>query len=109
MLDRLRERSYPQEILNKETKQALDTSRNDSRNRSKKNKEDNSQKGIPLVLTYDMFLCQLEKLQEKIFPWFIKVLKQNRCLLQILQPIFAVLALSGATQLELKYLLQIKD
>ena len=54
-----RERGYPEEIVNKETKRALGSSISSSSNKSKKNTQVDRKKGIPLVLTYNPFLCHL--------------------------------------------------
>ena len=57
--DWFRERGYPKEIVNKETKQALESSISSSNNKSKKNTQGDRQKGILLVVTYNPFLCHL--------------------------------------------------
>ena len=57
--DWFRERGYPDEIVNKETKRALESPRGSFNNRSKKITQDDRQKGIPLVVTYNPFLCHL--------------------------------------------------
>ena len=57
--DWFRERGYPEEIVNKETKRALESSIGSFNNRSKKITQDDRQKGIPLVVTYNPFLCHL--------------------------------------------------
>ena len=45
--DWFRERGYPEEIVNKETKRALESSISSSNNKSKKNTQGDRQKGIP--------------------------------------------------------------
>ena len=57
--DWFRERGFPEEIVNKETKRALESCRVSFNNRSKKITQDDRQKGIPLVVTYNSFLCHL--------------------------------------------------
>ena len=57
--DWFRERGYPKEVVNKETKQALESSISSSNDKSKKNTQGGRQKGIPLVVTYKPFLCHL--------------------------------------------------
>ena len=57
--DWFRERGYPEEIVNKETKRALESSIGSSNNRSKKITQYDRQKGIPLVVKYNPFLCHL--------------------------------------------------
>ena len=54
-----RERGYPEEIVNKETKRALESSIGSFNHRSKKITQDDRQKGITLVVTYNPFLCHL--------------------------------------------------
>ena len=49
--DWFREGGYPEEIVNKETKRALESSISSFNNTSKKNTEGDRQKGIPLVGT----------------------------------------------------------
>lgn len=63
----LSERSFSEDISNKEMKQTFETLTNGSINKFKKYTQDNSQKGIPLVLTYDCLI--------------IIVTRLNRCLL----------------------------
>ena len=53
--DWFRERGYPEEVVNKETKRALESSISSSNNKSKKNTQGDRQKGIPLVATYNPF------------------------------------------------------
>ena len=53
------ERGYPEEKVNKETKRALKSSIASFNNRSKKITQDDRQKGIPLVATYNPFLYNL--------------------------------------------------
>ena len=57
--DCFRERVYPEEIVNKETKRALESSIGSFNNRSKNITQDDRQKGVPLVVTYNPFLCHL--------------------------------------------------
>ena len=57
--DWFRERGYPEEIVNKETKRALESSISSSNSKSKKNTQGDREKGIPLVVTYNPFLCRL--------------------------------------------------
>ena len=57
--DWFRERGYLEEIVNKETKRALESSIGSFNNRYKKITQDDRQKGIPLVVTYNPFLCHL--------------------------------------------------
>ena len=57
--ERFRERGYPEEIVNKETKRALESSISSSNNKSKKNTQCDREKGIPLVVIYNPFLCYL--------------------------------------------------
>ena len=59
--DWFRERGYPKEIVNKETKRALESSISSSYDKSKKNTQGDRQKGIPLVVTYNPFLCHLRQ------------------------------------------------
>ena len=54
--DWFRERGYPEEIVNKETKRALESSIGSFNNRSKKITLDDRQKGIPLLVTFNPFL-----------------------------------------------------
>ena len=66
--DWFRERGYPEEIVNKETKRALESSISSSNNKSKKNTQGDRQKGIPLVVTYNPFLCHLgQTIRKNIF------------------------------------------
>ena len=65
--DWFRERGYPEEIVNKETKRALESSIGSFNNRSKKITQDDRQKGIPLVVTYNPFLCHLGQTIRKNF------------------------------------------
>ena len=66
--DWFRKRSYPEEIVNKETKQALESSISSSNNKSKKNTQGDRQKGTPLVVTYNPFLCHLgQSIRKNIF------------------------------------------
>ena len=66
--DWFRERGYPEEIVNKETKRALESSIGSFNNRSKKITQDDRQKGIPLMVTYNPFLCHLgHTIRKKIF------------------------------------------
>ena len=53
------ERGYREEIFKKETKRALKSSIVSSNNKSKNITQDDRQKGIPLVVTYNLFLCHL--------------------------------------------------
>ena len=63
-----RERGYPKEIVNKETKRALESSISSSNNKSRKNTQGDRQKGIPLVVTYNPFLCHLgQTIRKKSF------------------------------------------
>ena len=57
--DWFRERGYPEEIGCKETKRALESSIGSSNNKSKNITQDDRQKRIPLVVTYNPFLCYL--------------------------------------------------
>ena len=57
--DWFRERGYPEEKVNKETKRALKSSIASFNNRSKKITQDDRQKRIPLVATYNPFLYNL--------------------------------------------------
>ena len=64
----MRERGYPNEIVNKETKRALEFSISSSNNKSKKNTQGNRQKGIPSVVAYNPFLCHLgQNVRKKLF------------------------------------------
>ena len=66
--DWFRERGYPEEIVNKETKRALESHIGSFNNRSKKITQDDRQTGIPLVVTYNPFLCHLgQPIRKKIF------------------------------------------
>ena len=66
--DWFRERGYPKEIVNKEIKQALEYSVSSSNDKSKKNTEGDRQKGIPLVVTYNPFLChQYQTIRKNLF------------------------------------------
>ena len=66
--DWFRERSYPEEIVNKGKKQALESSISSSNSKSKKNTQGDRQKGIPLVVTYNPFLCHLgQSIRKNIF------------------------------------------
>ena len=66
--DWFREKGYPDEIVNKETKRALESPRGRFNNRSKKITQDDRQKGIPLMVTYNPFLCHLgHTIRKKIF------------------------------------------
>ena len=56
-----RETGYPEEIVNKETKQALESSLGSSNNKTKNITQDDRQKGVPLVVTYNAFLCHLDQ------------------------------------------------
>ena len=49
--DWFRERGYPEEIVNKETKRALESSISSFNNTSKKNTQGDRQKAIPLEMT----------------------------------------------------------
>ena len=59
--DWCRERSYLEEIVNKETKRSLDPYISSFDNKSKKNTLGDRQKGIFSVVTYNPFLCHLSK------------------------------------------------
>ena len=61
------ERGYREEIFKKETKRALESSIGSSNNKSKKITQDDRQKGIPLVVTYNLFLCHLGQTIRKNF------------------------------------------
>ena len=63
--DWFRERGYPEEIVNKEAKGALESSINSSNNKSKKNAQGNRQKGITLLVTFNPFLCHLGQIIRK--------------------------------------------
>ena len=66
--DWYRERGYPKEIVNKETKRALESSICSSNNKSKKNTQGDRQKGIPLVVTFNPFLChQGQTIRKSLF------------------------------------------
>ena len=66
--DWFRESDYPEEIVNKETKRALESSIGSFNNRSKKITQDGRQNGIPLVVTYNPFLCHLgQTIRKNIF------------------------------------------
>ena len=64
--DWFRERSYPEEMVNKETKRALESSIGSSNNKSKKNTQGDREEGIPLAVTYNPFLCHLGQTIRKI-------------------------------------------
>ena len=57
--DWFRERGYPEEIVNKETKRALESSISSYNNKSKKNTQGDRQNWILLVVTYNPFLLHL--------------------------------------------------
>ena len=57
--DCFRERGYPEEIINKETKQTLESSIGSSNNKTKKITQDDRQKGIHSAATHNPFLCYL--------------------------------------------------
>ena len=63
--DWFRERGFPEEIVNKETKRALESCIVSFNNRSKKITQDDRQKGIPLVVIYNAFLCHLGQTMRK--------------------------------------------
>ena len=63
--DWFRERAYTEEIVNKETKQALESSIDSSNNISKMITQDDRQTEIPLVVTYNPFLCHLGQTTRK--------------------------------------------
>ena len=63
--DWFRERGYPEEIVNKEAKGALESSINSSNNKYKKNTQGNRQKGIPLLVIFNPFLCHLGQIIRK--------------------------------------------
>ena len=66
--DCFRERVHPEEIVNKETKRALESSIGSFNNRSKKITQDDRQKGIPLLVTFNPFLCHLgQTIRKNIF------------------------------------------
>ena len=66
--DWFRERGYPEEIVNKETKRALESSISSCNNKSKKNTQGDRQKGIPSVVTCNPFLCHLgQTIRKNIF------------------------------------------
>ena len=55
-------------MVNKETKQALESSIDSFNNRCKKITQDDRQKGISLVVTYNPFLCHLgETIRKNLF------------------------------------------
>ena len=55
-------------VVNKETKRALESSISSSNNKSKKNTQGDRQKGIPLVVTYNSFLCHLgQTIRQNLF------------------------------------------
>ena len=60
-----RERVYREEIVNKETKRTLESSISSCNNKSKKNTQGDRKKGIPLVVTYNPFLCHLDQAIKK--------------------------------------------
>ena len=55
-------------VVNKETKRALESSISSSNNKSKKNTQGDRQKGTPLVVTYNSFLCHLgQTIRQNLF------------------------------------------
>ena len=69
--DWFRERGYPEEIVNKETKRALESSISSSNNKSKTNTQGDRQKGIPLAVTYNPFLCHLgQTIRKNLFLFY---------------------------------------
>ena len=79
--DSFRERGYPEEIVNKETKRALESSIGSFYNRSKNITQDDRQKGIPLVVTYNPFLCHLGQTIRKNLFLLYQDEEVNVCLL----------------------------
>ena len=66
--DWLRERGYPEEIVDKEKKRALESSIGNFNNRSKNITRGDRQKGIQLVVTFNPFLCHLgQTIRKNIF------------------------------------------
>ena len=66
--DWFRERGYPEEIVNKETKRALESSISSCNSKPKKNTQGDKQKGTPLVVTYNPFLFHLgQTIRQNIF------------------------------------------
>ena len=67
--DWFKERGYPKEIVNKK-KTSVEDLLSASINKPKKKTQGNSRKGIPLVVTYNPYLCQLGQLIRRYLSFF---------------------------------------
>ena len=78
--DWFKERDYPEHMVNKETKTALESPALGRSKTSKRDVSGNCGTGVPLVVNYNPVLCPLGKVIRKNLFFYIKMKKVNKCL-----------------------------
>ena len=96
--DWFKERDYPQDMINKETKRALESPSLGRSKTSERSVSGNGGTGVPVVVNYNPIFCRfVQVIRKSLFFFYIKIKKLNNYL--TLPPLFhfVVLELLGAT------------